>query len=403
MFYTATLMRFVVQSSTASRRIDWQSFRKKKIKKLVSLMKKEGLDALLLNRIENVRYSTDLRPVVSMWFQTSYSSLVTSGGAVVLLTVAGDYVHSKYYMPWIEDMRIMHSAGRAEEVAAVFRDHKVWRVGYDQLSFEDHQALEKAAKGVELVSVGAKVAEERSVKLDEEVALMREASKVTEASIRAALRKAKPGLREFEIAAEAEFAARKLGAEGMSWSLATFSGLNTGLMLRHDSEKVVRSGEFLIMGYATIYMGYNTDITTTTIVGKPSSAQRHVYTATYDSFRAGLKAAKPGASTLDVHEACEKVVVESGYGKYSFSRLQPILHGVGLNVYEPPWSPEPGRKAPSMKLRPGHVLAIEPCITLYDDLKVGGCRIGETLLITESGHELLTNGEPDTHAALYEN
>jgi len=189
----------------------------------------------------------------------------------------------------------------------------------------------------------------------------------------------------------------------MSWGLATFSGMNTGLMLRHDSDKVVRSGEFLIMGYATIYMGYNTDITTTTILGKPSKAQRDVYTTTYDSFRAGLKAAKPGASTLDVHEASEKVIVESGYGKYSFSRLQPILHGVGMNVYEPPWSPEPGRKEPSMKLKPGHIVAIEPCITIYDDLKVGGCRIGETLLITEKGYELLTDGKPDTHEMLYEN
>lgn len=390
-----------MQSSRTTRKIDWESFRRRKTKKLTSLMKKEGLDALLLNRIENVRYSTDLRPVVSMWFQTSYSSVVTSGGDVVLLTVPGDYMHSRYYMPWVKDLRQMHTAGRADEIAAVFKDYKSWRVGYDQLSFEDREHLERAAKGVELVGVGASIAEERAVKLDEEIALMREASRVTEASIRAALAKARPGLREFEIAAEAEFAARKRGAEGMSWGLATFSGLNTGLMLRHDSDKVVRSGEFLIMGYATIYMGYNTDVTTTTIVGKPTNAQKAVYAATYDSFEAGLDAARPGASTLAVHDASEKVIVESGYGKYSFSRLQPILHGVGMNVYEPPWSPEPGRREPSMKLRPGHVLAIEPCITVYDDLKVGGCRIGETLLITETGHEVLTNGRPDTHDILY--
>ncbi|MGA2199886.1 MAG: M24 family metallopeptidase, partial [Nitrososphaerales archaeon] len=101
--------------------------------------------------------------------------------------------------------------------------------------------------------------------------------------------------------------------------------------------------------------------------------------------------------------AAEKVIVERGYGAYSFSRIQPILHGVGLNVYEPPFSPEPGRSEPSVKLRPGHVLAIEPAITLYDNLKVGGCRIGETLLVTETGYQLMTNGKPDTHEALYEN
>jgi hypothetical protein len=37
----------------------------------------------------------------------------------------------------------MHGIGRAEEVSAVFRDYKSWRVGYDQLGFEERQALEK--------------------------------------------------------------------------------------------------------------------------------------------------------------------------------------------------------------------------------------------------------------------
>jgi Xaa-Pro aminopeptidase len=380
-----------------------QSLMKKKERKLIALMKREGLDALYLNRIENVRYSTDLRPVVSMWFQNSYSSVVTANGDVVLLTVAGDYMHFEHYMPWMKDIRVMHTVGRAEEVATVFRDYRCKRVGYDQLGFEDYQALQREAKSVELVSLGGKIAETRAVKFEEEISIMDEASRVTEASIRGALESVRPGKREYEIAAEGEYAARRLGAEGMSWSLATFSGLNTGLMLRHDSEKVIRSGELLIMGYATIYKGYNTDITITTVVGKPSNRQREIYTTTYDAYRAALKATRPGATTKELHDAAEKVIVERGYGPYSFSRIQPILHGVGLNVYEPPFSPEPGKTEPSMKLEPGHVLAIEPAITLYDDLKVGGCRIGETLVVTETGHRVMTNGRPETHELLYEN
>lgn len=376
---------------------------KKKIRKLVSLMKKEGLDALYLGRIENVRYSTDLRPVVSMWFQNSYSSVVTADGEVVLLTVAGDYMHFKHYMPWMKDIRIMHGGGRADEIASVFRDYAAKRVGFDQLGFEEHEALSRAASGVTLSGVGGKVAEARAVKFDEEIAIMDEASRVTQASITGALKSVRPGRREYEIAAEGEYAARRLGAEGMSWGLATFSGLNTGLMLRHDSEKIVRSGELLIMGYATIYRGYNTDITVTTVVGKPSKRQREIYSATYDSYMAALKATKPGATTMDIHNAAERVIVERGFGPYSFSRIQPILHGVGMNVYEPPFSPEPGKTVPSMKLKPGHVLAIEPAITMYDDLKVGGCRIGDTLVVTDTGYRLMTHGEPPTHKLLYEN
>lgn len=367
-------------------------------------MDREGLDALLLNRIENVRYSTDFHPVVSMWFQNSYSSFVTSSGEVVLLTVAGDYTRAKHQMPWIGDMRVMHTIGRAEEVSKVFRDYtKSGKVGYDQLGLEGFHALRKVAKGVELVDVGAEVAEERAVKLDEEVVIMREAAKATEAAIRAALGSARPGMREYEIAAEGEYAARKMGAEGMSWSLATFAGPNTGLMARHDSDRIVRKGEFLILGYATIYKAYNTDITTTTIVGSPSAAQRRLYTATYDAYSAALKATRPGATTRRLRDVAEKVVDEYGYSQYSFSRIQPILHGVGMNVYEPPLAPEPGMDEPNAKLKPGHVIAIEPCITLDDNLKVGGCRIGETILVTETGCQSLTDGMSEAHEILYEN
>src|SRR5438445_12208221 len=107
----------------------------------------------------------------------------------------------------------------------------------------------------------------------------------------------------------------------MSWCLATVSGINTALMLRHDSDKVIRNGEFLILGYATIYKAYNTDITTTTIIGKPTPEQRRVYTVTYDSMLAAFKAVKPGVQTRDIHEAAERVIREPGHSKYSSSHL----------------------------------------------------------------------------------
>jgi Xaa-Pro aminopeptidase len=128
-----------------------------------------------------------------------------------------------------------------------------------------------------------------------------------------------------------------------------------------------------------------------------------VYTATYDAYTAALNATRPGAGTRLLRDAAEKVVDEYGYSQYSFSRIQPILHGLGMNVYEPPWAPEPGMDEPNAKLKPGHVIAIEPCITLDDNLKVGGCRIGETVLVTATGYEVLTDGMPEAHEILYEN
>ena len=69
-------------------------------------------------------------------------------------------------MPWIEDMRILHTTRRANELAELFRDYvRNGRIGYDTLSFEDYQSLKNEAGGTELLSVGGRIAEERAVKL----------------------------------------------------------------------------------------------------------------------------------------------------------------------------------------------------------------------------------------------
>ena len=91
-----------------------------------------------------------------MWFQNSYSSFVTAGGDLVVLTVAGDYTRAKHYMPWVDDMRVMHTSGRAEEIAKVFRDYSRAGGGIRPARPGGFHALRQAAKGMQLVDVGGR-------------------------------------------------------------------------------------------------------------------------------------------------------------------------------------------------------------------------------------------------------
>ena len=202
-------------------------------------------------------------------------------------------------------------------------------------------------------------------------------------------------MREYEIAAEGEYRREEDGSRGDVLVARDVRRPEHG---PDDAARLGQGREERRVPHPRICDDLQGDTTQTSrrrrSSGSPSAAQKRLYTATYDAYSAALKATRPGATTLELRDAAEEVVDEYGYSQYSFSRIQPILHGVGMNVYEPPWAPEPGMDEPSAELKAGHVIAIEPCITLDDNLEVGGCRIGETILVTETGYELLTDGKP---------
>lgn len=357
------------------------------------------LDAAYLTLIENVRYITDLKPVISVWFRESYAALVHASGRMVLLTSPGDLLRFKAWMSWVDEVKPYPSTGRANFIADLFKKEELSsaRIGVDFMSHGLATQLHSILPSLQLIDIGGKWAEERAVKTPAEIEVIREAAAVTELSVQAALEELRPGVTELEVAAAAEATARVVGAEGVSWSFAAFAGPHVSLFLRRSTLRRVRSGELMVMGFATIFHGYNTDITVTTPCGQPSAEQRDVYRATYEAYLEAFKLARPGVETRKLHEKALEVIEEAGYGRYSYAALHPLIHGVGLNVYEPPWSPEPGRDGPSTVLREGHTLALEPAVALFDRPDIGGCRIGQTILITSAGAQELTKILPESH------
>lgn len=378
---------------------DFPRLRKERMEKLIRFLKSMNLDAVYLTLIENVRYAADLRPVVSVWFRESYAALVHASGRIILLTSPGDLPRFRAWMKWVNEVKPYPFIRRAKFIADLLREERLSaaRVGYDFLSHGLATQLLKILPSLQLMDIGGRWSEERAVKTPAEIEAIEEAAAITELAVQAALDKLKPGVTELEVAAAAEATARMIGAEGVSWSFAAFAGPHISLFLRRSTLRRVRAGELMVMGFATIFYGYNTDVTVTAPCGQPSAEQKDVYRATYEAYLEAFKLARPGVETRRLHEKALEVIKEAGYGRYSYASLHPLLHGVGLNVYEPPWSPEPGGEEPSTVLREGHTLALEPAVALFDRPDIGGCRIGQTILITGAGAKELTKILPDSH------
>lgn len=223
------------------------------------------------------------------------------------------------------------------------------------------------------------VEQARMVKDSDEIACMRRAAVLGSRLFPTALKVLRPGVAESEVAAAMELAARRLGAEGMSFPTIIAAGKRSALPHGRASTAPVPARGFVVCDFGVILTGYCSDRTRTVYMGRPSSEARRVYDAVREAQQAALETAKPGRTTGEVDQAARNLLQRAGLGRY-FSHS--TGHGVGLEIHEAP------RVAAGQQqvLSPGMVITIEPGIYIPGKW---GVRIEDTVVITEHGCEVL--------------
>jgi Xaa-Pro aminopeptidase len=190
----------------------------------------------------------------------------------------------------------------------------------------------------------------------------------------------RPGLAEFEVAAELEYRARRLGAEGMSFETIVASGPRSALPHgRATSARLPHKG-FLTLDFGIIREGYCSDMTRTVHFGKPTAKERETYEAVLESQEAAVAAVTGGARCGDVDEAARSVLRKAGLAD-AFSHS--TGHGVGLEIHESPRI----STGQTTRLAPGMVITIEPGVYLPGQF---GVRIEDMVAVTRSGAQVLT-------------
>ncbi len=220
----------------------------------------------------------------------------------------------------------------------------------------------------------------RLVKDEEEFAIMAEAALIGCRLFEHMLGFIRPGLAEFEVAAELEYQARLQGAEGMSFETIVASGERSALPHgQATSARLPRKG-FLTLDFGIIREGYCSDMTRTVYLGKPGREERNVYAAVLEAQETAVAAVEPGASCGEVDEAARSVLRKAGLAD-AFTHS--TGHGVGLEIHEPP-RVGAGQKT---RLLPGMVVTIEPGVYWAGKF---GIRIEDMVAVTRTGHTVLT-------------
>ena len=220
----------------------------------------------------------------------------------------------------------------------------------------------------------------RQIKDEDELALMIEAALTGCKLFEHILGFIRPGLAEFEVAAELEHQARLLGTEGMSFDTIVASGPRSALPHgRASAAKLPRRG-FVTLDFGVILNGYCSDMTRTVYLGKPRANERAAYEAVLEAQEAGVAAVAPGIRCAEVDEAARSVLRRAGLAE-AFSHS--TGHCLGLEIHEPP---RIGAEE-TARLLPGMVITIEPGIYLVERF---GIRIEDMVAVTRNGGQVLT-------------
>jgi Xaa-Pro aminopeptidase len=140
-----------------------------------------------------------------------------------------------------------------------------------------------------------------------------------------------------------------------------------------------------VLDFGGVLDGYCSDLTRTVSVGAPTADARRLHAAVREAQQAAVEAVKPGVPASDVDAAARRLLESRGLGE-AFGHG--TGHGLGLDVHEEPRIGPPRADSPTVQLKPGMVFTIEPGAYVPG---LGGVRIEDDVVVTESGCDVLTS------------
>jgi Xaa-Pro aminopeptidase len=261
----------------------------------------------------------------------------------------------------------------------------------------------------------------RMVKSEAELDLMRRAIAISVEAHAVAREMAQPGRYEYEIQSEMEYIFRKNGAQGPAYPTIVASGENACILHYTTNNRQMQDGELLLIDAGASYGYYNADITRTFAVGKSmTEEQRILYDLVLAAQEKAIAQVQPGNPYNAFHDAAVRVLTEGLVGlgllvgevdklieeeKYTPFYMHRTGHWLGLDVHDAgfykigkeTWQP----------LQADSVVTVEPGLYIGPDIKLAedqpevparwrgiGIRIEDDVLVTATGHEVLTAAVP---------
>ena len=377
--------------------VNFERLRRERLQKTREAMGRHGLQAMVVFAPANTRYITGIRWSTFPAPGVVRYTVLPIEGEPVHFELGGDYGRVKENTTWMEgrikvaipiaDLAAASDAAKkkaldewASGIKKVLKDNGAsnGKIGFDLLNIPMIEPLENA--NIKYVDGTMAMLEARMIKTQDELQLLRIASRIADAGFYTMEQMIRPGVRESEIWAEMTKIMMVLGAESVT-GIFTSGGRTNPYYRLEGSDRILGPGDLVISDICAVYMGYYTCVVRTFVVGnKPTSEQKALYRECYDYLCKAVEACKAGVGTDKVAE----VLPGGSFEDYSLQ----IAHGVGLSLHEIPRIIRVWSKDNPIELKPNMYLAMET----YAGKPGGnqGVRLEENYVITENGYEMFS-------------
>jgi Xaa-Pro aminopeptidase len=336
------------------------------------------LDALIVLDLTDIRY---------------LSGFTGSAGVLVLLADGADtfFTDFRYQTQVAEELDPAIDVRIESESLLKMSCEFLAGLGVSRVGFEREQLTYRAwaawseREAPALVPIEEWIEELRVLKSAPEVAAIRKACGIAEEAFERILAEVRQGITERELAARLDLELAARGAEGPSFETIVAFGERAALPHARPGQRELRRGDVVLFDFGAIADGYVSDMTRTVAYGEPPAEMRAIYGVVLEAQAAAIRGMRSGMTGPEADRLARDVIEAAGHGpRFGHS----LGHGIGLEVHE---APRLGRRSED-RLEAGMTVTIEPGVYIEG---IGGVRIEDDALITDTGIELLTSAPKD--------
>ncbi|HEY4129328.1 MAG TPA: Xaa-Pro peptidase family protein, partial [Gemmatimonadaceae bacterium] len=335
-----------------------------RIEKARRLMAENKIDAIVLEGGTSMYYFTGVHWGNS---ERTFAVVIPQKGELAWVTPAFEEARARELIKNSKDVRVwQEDESPYAVIAKILRDRGAGagKIGIEErLRFFIYDGVRQELPQATFTSATPVTAGCRMIKSPAEIALLQRANEITLQAIGASFKVMKPGMTNRELGANVADATRRLGgnADGALVIFGKYSAFPHGSI----QPQALKEGDVVLVDAGCTLEGYTSDITRTTVLGKPTQRQRDVWETEKRAQTAALKAAQVGATCESVDAAARKVITAAGFGPdYKVPGLPHRTgHGIGLDGHE--WTNFV--KGNKTKIAPGMCFSDEPTIAIYGE------------------------------------
>lgn len=364
-----------------------------------TLLSTHNLDVLVLTSMHNIKYYSDFVPTP---FGRKHAVIITAEDSITVtpwvdggMAWRTSYGENIVYSDW-------EGNNYYRAIQRVVDERKITpsRIGveFDHLTLDQFSALNKWFDTAELVDVAIPVMNQRLLKSDEEVYLIRQGARIADIGGRAIKNAVREGATEYDLsmigtqAMVPEIAKVYPGKELRETWAWLQSGINTDGAHNWATTRQLKKGDILSLNCFPMMSGHYTAMERTMFLGEPDQRSLELWELNLEAYRIGLELIKPGAVAQDIAATINRYFQGHDLLKYA-----PIGYGHSFGVMGPYYGREASlelREDIETVLEPGMVLSMEPMLAVPDHLPgAGGYREHDILVISDDGVENITGFE----------